>query len=53
MTFSSSLVVSYGVFLDCQHGAYSLRPSVEGDDEFYILPNGRIHTPALGEYHDD
>jgi hypothetical protein len=39
MTFSSSLVVSYGVFLDCQHGAYSLRPSVEGDDEFYILQN--------------
>jgi hypothetical protein len=50
---SSSPIVSDGVFVDCQNGAYSLRPSVESDDEFYILPNGRIHTPALGEYHDD
>jgi hypothetical protein len=49
----SSLIVSDGVFVDCKYGAYSLRPSLEDDDEFYILPNGRIHTPALGEYNDD
>ena len=52
---SSHMVVSDGVFVDCQHGAYPLRPSLEPDDEFYIRADGRLHAPALGhaEYNDD
>lgn len=50
---ASSLVISDGVFVDCKHGAFSLRPSVEVDDEFYILADGRIRAPALDDYNDD
>lgn len=49
----TSVIVRDGVFVDCKHGAYSLRPSTEEDEEFYVLPNGRIHLPAIREYVDD
>lgn len=48
-----SVTVRDGVFVDCKHGAYSLRPSVEADEEFYILPDGRIHLPTVHEFIDD
>jgi hypothetical protein len=54
LLMESQMVVRDGVFVDCQHGAYPLRPSLEPDDEFYIRADGRLHAPALGdEYNDD
>lgn len=44
-----SLIVSDGVFVSCEHGAYTLQPSLDPEDEFYILPDGRIHVPSFPE----
>ena len=46
-------IVRDGVFVDCKHGAYSLRPSIEEEDRFFILPNGSIHIPAMSDDVDD
>lgn len=42
-----SMTIYDGAFVDCQHGAYALRPSADPNDEFYILPDGKIHVPSF------
>lgn len=45
-----ALITLDGVFPNCDNGAYSLRPSEDGEDEFYILSNGIMHVPSFRQH---
>ena len=41
-----SAIVHDGSFPNCRNGMYFLRPALNNtDDEFYILPDGKLHMP--------
>lgn len=47
-----ALITRDGVFPICENGAYSLEPSKDEEDEFYVLPDGRIHIPSFRQHEE-